>query len=127
MLPVGSYRLCVAGKTQAAQSIPFEIRAGVTAKVDLRLRVGVRQQFDISLPAAVESEWGSLRILQNGSPLANASARRVAGKPCTAEACLAPGDYTVAAKFGAFEGAASFTVGEQEAAPVPIALAPATK
>jgi hypothetical protein len=51
LLPVGSHRLFTAGKTQAAQSIPFEIRAGTPTKVDVRVRAGVRQRFDIELPA----------------------------------------------------------------------------
>ena len=121
-LPIGSYRLFVAGRTQAAQSIPFEIRAGETTKVDVRLRAGVHQRFEIALPAKIEPSWGSLRILRGADRVANTWANREEGKPCTAEACLEPGDYTVAAKFGELEGSATFTVGEREGEPVRIAV-----
>jgi len=121
-LPLGSYRLFVAGKTLAAQSIPFEIRAGETTAVDVRVRAGVRQQFEITLPATVKSPSGSLRILRGSDPVANAWANRAEGKPCTAEVCLEFGDYTVVAKFGELEGSATFTVGDREGEPVRIAV-----
>lgn len=120
LLPVGSYRLFTSGKTQAAQSIPFEIRAGETTKLDVRVRAGVRQRFDIVVPAKAEPSWGSLRILRGADIVRNGSARREEGKPCTTEACLDPGDYTVTARFGELEGAATFTVGEREGEPVRI-------
>jgi len=122
MLPVGSYRLFAAGKTQAAQSLPFEIRAGETTQVSVRLRAGVRQRFDIELPAKIERPWGSLRILRGADRVANAWAGREEGKPCTAETCLEPGNYTVVAKFGESEGSATFTVGEREGEAVRIAV-----
>ena len=54
------------------EQIPFEIRAGETTKVDVRLRAGVRQRFDIDLPAKIEPSWGSLRILRGADIVANA-------------------------------------------------------
>ena len=126
-LPVGSYRLFTSGKTHAAQSIPFEIRAGETTKVGVRVRAGVRQQFDITLPEKVEPSFGSLRILRGADVVANAWASRKEGKPCTTEACLDPGDYSVTAKFGEREGSATFTVGEHEGEPVRIVVAPPHK
>jgi hypothetical protein len=122
-LPVGSYRLFVDGKTQAAQSMPFEIRAGETTKVDVRMHTGVRQQFDIALPEKIEPPWGSLCIFRGADVVKNAGASREEGKPCTAEVCLEPGDYTVAARFGELEGSATFTVGEREGEPVRITVA----
>lgn len=119
-LPVGSYRLFVSGKTQAAQSVPFEIRAGETTKVAVRLSAGVRQQFEITLPATAEKSGVSLRILRGGDVVANAWGNRAEGKPSAAEASLAPGDYTVVANCGELEGSAAFTVGEQESEPVRI-------
>ena len=122
LLPVGSYRLLVGGKAKAAQSIPFEIRAGETTRLDVRVRTGVRQQFDLELPAGVERPNGSLRILRRGEVVANAWANREEGKPCTTETWLEPGDYSVSAKFGDLEGSATFTVGEREGEPVRIAV-----
>jgi len=122
LLPVGSYRLFTSGKTLAAQSIPFEIRAGETTRVGVRVRAGVRQQFDITVPLKVEPAWGSLRIVRGADVVRNASARREEGKPCTAEVCLDPGDYTVTARFGELEGSAAFTVGEREGEPVRIVV-----
>jgi len=121
-LPIGSYLLFTSGKTQAAQSIPFDIRPGATTKLDVRLRAGLRQRFEIALPATFKSPSGSLRILRGSDRVANAWANRAEGKPCTAEACLEPGDYTVVAKFGELEGSATFTVGDREGEPVRIAM-----
>jgi len=121
-LPVGSYRLFVAGKTHAAQTIPFEIRASETTKVDVRLRAGVRQRFDIALPAKIERSSGTLRILRGADMVAYTWANREEGKPCTAEASLDSGDYTVTAKFGELEGSAAFTVGDREGEPVRITV-----
>jgi hypothetical protein len=121
-LPVGRYRLFVSGKTTAAQSIPFEIRAGETTQVDVRARAGVRQRFDLALPAVVEPPYGSLRILRGADFVARAWANRVEGKPCTAEVCLEPGDYTVTAEFGTLGGSATFRVGEREGEPVRVVV-----
>jgi hypothetical protein len=121
-LPAGSYRLFVGGKAKAAQSIPFEIRAGETTKLEVRVRAGVRQQFDLELPAKLESPYGSLRIRRGGDVVANAWASREEGKPCTTQTWLEPGDYTVAARFGELEGSARFTVGEREGEPVRITV-----
>jgi protocatechuate 3,4-dioxygenase beta subunit len=123
LLPVGSYRLFLAGKTQAAQSIPFEIRAGETTKIDVHVRSGVRQRFDIVLPEKIEKPWGSLRILRGSDVVRNAGVDREEGKPCTAEVGLEPGDYIVAAKFGDLEGSAKFTVSEREGEPVRVEVA----
>jgi RNA polymerase sigma-70 factor (ECF subfamily) len=121
-LPVGSYRLFADGKTLAAQSMPFEIRAGETTRVDVRMHKGVRQQFDIALPEKIEPPWGSLRIFRGADVVRNEGASREEGKPCTVEVCLEPGDYTVAVKFGELEGSATFTVGEREGEPVRIVV-----
>jgi hypothetical protein len=121
-LPVGSYRLFVSGKSCAAQSIPFEIRAGETTRVGVRVRAGVRQRFALALPGKIEPPWGSLRILRGADQVARASAKAEEGKPCTAEVCLEPGDYTVTAKFGELEGSTTFTVGEREGEAVRIGM-----
>jgi hypothetical protein len=122
LLPVGSYRLLAAGKAQAAQSIPFGIRAGETTKVDVHLRAGVRQQFDIELPEKAEQSWVSLRILRGAEFLTYAGAEHKEGKPCTAEVHLEPGDYTLVAKVGEREVSAKFTVGEREGEPVRVVV-----
>jgi RNA polymerase sigma factor (sigma-70 family) len=127
LLPAGSYRVLVGGKAKAAQSIPFAIRAGETTKLDVRARTGVRQQFDLELPAKLERPYGSLRILRGGDVVAKTWAERAEGKLCTAETWLEPGDYSVSATFGELLGSATFTVGGREGDPVRIAVSPPRK
>ncbi|MCU0867564.1 MAG: carboxypeptidase-like regulatory domain-containing protein [Planctomycetes bacterium] len=121
-LPVGSYRLFVGGKARAAQSFPFEIRAGERTTVAVRVIAGVRQQFDITLPEQLEPADGSLRILRGGDVVAHTWADLAEGRPCYAEECFEPGDYTVVARFGELEGSATFRVGEREGEPVRITI-----
>jgi hypothetical protein len=121
-LPVGGYRLFASGKTKAAQAIPFTIRAGETTRVEVRVRAGVRQRFDLALPEKVEKASLTVRILRGAEVVANTWASRQEGKPCTAEACLDAGDYTVTATSSELHGSAAFTVGEREGDPVRIAV-----
>ena len=126
-LPVGSHHLMVSGKTCAAQSIPFEVRANETTRVEVHVRAGVRQRFEIGLPETGELASVTLRIQRRGELVARTWASRRQDKPCTGEACLVPGEYTVVARFGGFEGQATFTVGEREGEVVRIAVQVAPK
>lgn len=122
MLPVGGYRLLVSGKELAAQSISFAIRAGETTKLDVRVRPGVRQRFELALPAKPDKQSASLRIVRGAGLVARTWASREAGKPCIAEVWLEAGDYTVTATCGELEGSAAFTVGGREGDPVRIVV-----
>lgn len=130
LLPVGDYRLLVSGKTEAAQSIPFAIRAGETTRLEVRPRAGVRQRFDLALPdvgpdqrsAQETPRYGTVRVFRGADLVTSTWARREPGEPCTAETCLEPGAYAVKVEFGELRGSAAFTVGEREGQPVRVAV-----
>jgi len=63
-LAPGDYLVLVQGKATAAAAVPFAVRAGEEALVEVRLQPGVEQRFLCELPAGSSAEGASLRGLE---------------------------------------------------------------
>jgi hypothetical protein len=115
--------LLVFGADTAAQSVPFVIRAGEETAVPVRLQSGVRQSFELLLPAGAEVKGGVALRLARGSDYVGRTWTAVKpGQPCSNEMCLRPGSYTATATADNLRGSAAFTVGSSAGAPVRIEL-----
>ncbi len=121
-LAPGDYLVIVAGKEIAAQTVPFTIRAGVQANVDVSVQPGTAQRLRCELPAGTSVEGVSLRVLRGAVFVGRAFASVRESEPFTAEVWLAAGDYTVLAEAGALRGSAAFTVGAANGQPVLVSL-----
>ena len=124
MLPPGPHRLIVSGEKVAAQSLPFDVKVGETATLNVKLAPGVRQGFEIAPPVLDPLPgWVRLHVFRGNDHVVTTVAELRRGESASCEVCILPGDYrvTVVADKREF-AAATFTVGTAEAKPLRLEL-----
>ncbi|HZN38069.1 MAG TPA: sigma-70 family RNA polymerase sigma factor [Planctomycetota bacterium] len=123
-LAPGCHKLFVTGKNVAAQALPFDVKAGETATLTVKLTPGVRHAFELAPPVLDPlPEWVRLHVFRGNDLVVTTAAALRRGESASCEVCLLPGDYrvTVVADKREF-AAATFTVGAAEGAPLRLEL-----
>jgi hypothetical protein len=121
VLAPGDYQVLVEGKSVAAKAVPFTIRAGEQAIVDVEVQPGVELVFHCNVPPGIEVDGVSLRVLRDGAFVGRTWADTADGGVARSIG-LAPGDYAVEAEAGDLRGRATFTVGAASGAPVTVTM-----
>lgn len=94
MLAPGAYRLLVNGKTTAAMSVPFEIKAGATTPLTVALTPGVSQRFELLADAlAPRPDFVRLEVRHGHDLLTGSTVPLPPDRPGTVDVCLPPGDF----------------------------------
>ncbi len=124
VLAPGPHQLFVSGKNVAAQTLPFDVKAGETATLAVRLAPGVRQGFEIAPPVIASlPDRVSVHVYRGKDLVARTGAMLRSGEAASCEVRLLPGDYRVTVFADKREfAAATFTVGAEESAPLRLEL-----
>jgi RNA polymerase sigma factor (sigma-70 family) len=124
LLNPGEYRLLVRAEGIAAMALPFAIRDGEEAELEVRTVGGVRQRFEVRAAADTElPRFVSFRIERGGELVAMAETGPAGGSGVlTATAWLAPGSYTLTTVHGAAAQTMPFDVGTAEGDVVRVTL-----
>lgn len=106
----GKYYVSVSGDGVAARLIPVAVHAGEQYELDVEVRPGHRQQFEMVAPQKLTERH--FRITQNGVLVRGSSRRgfQPGQDPQAFEEWLAPGDYEIEANAAGLTGRARFAV-----------------
>ena len=125
-LAPGRYRLSVTDAEAACQVIPFEVRAGETARLDVRFTAGLVQVIEVASPFDDEITRDiQIAVHSSEGELVAQSSRGIRGNGTVTFRCaFAAGDYTVSATCGGRRGSARFQVAAAatDAAPVRVSI-----